>query len=185
MIGHTKAEGWNYFRNYNVMVVKNMTVQEIKAYLKKHFFLVFKYHSEYYSLKRGQSLFCSQYCLVATDSLLHWRNSLEELCEQVYMSDGTLLIEAIKYMEIPELDDPSWKTYGAVRHSAIVYENEIHFSYNGKGYWIAHTSDGLSHLSDDLGNTQMFDSCRDLFENARIDGSTLEEIWGKVIVDSC
>ena len=101
------------------------------------------------------------------------------------MSDGTLLIEAIKYMEIHELDDPSWKTYGAVRHSAIVYENEIHFSYNGKGYWIAHTSDGLSHLSDDLGNTQMFNSCRDLFENARIDGSTLEEIWGKVIVDSC
>ena len=67
----------------------------------------------------------------------------------------------------------------------LYMKNEIHFSYNGKGYWIAHTSDGLSHLSDDLGNTQMFNSCRDLFENARIDGSTLEEIWGKVIVDSC
>ncbi len=162
-----------------------MTIQEIKVYLKKHFFLVFRYNSEYYSLKRSQSLFRPQYSLIATDELPHQRNSLDELCEQVYISNGTLLIEAIKHMEIPELDDPSWETYGAVRHSAIVYGNEIHFSYNGKSYWIAHTSEGLSHLSDDLGNTQMFNSCRDLFENARIDDSTLEEIWEKVIVDSC
>lgn len=162
-----------------------MTIQEIKIYLKKHFFLVFRYNSEYYTLKKSQSLFCPQYSLIATDALPHHRNSLEELCEQVYISNGTLLIEAIKHIEIPELNDPSWETYEAVRHSAIVYGNEIHFSYHGKSYWIAHTSDGLYHLSDDLGNTQRFNSCRDLFEEARIDGSTLEEIWKNVIVDAC
>lgn len=162
-----------------------MTIQEIKIYLKKHFFLVFRYNSEYYTLKKSQSLFCPQYSLIATDALPHHRNSLEELCEQVYISNGTLLIEAIKHIEIPELNDPSWETYEAVRHSAIVYGNEIHFSYHGKSYWIARTSDGLSQLSDDLGNTQRFNSCRDLFEEARIDGSTLEGIWKNVIVDAC
>ncbi len=162
-----------------------MTIQEIEIYLKEHFFLVFRYDSEYYSLKRNQSLFCSQYSLIATDALPQQRNSLEELCEQVYISNGTLLIEALKHMEIPEANDPSWKTYEAVRHSAIVYGHEIHFSYNGINYWIAHTNEGMSHLSDDLGNTQWFNSCRDLFENARIDSSTLEDIWEKVIVEAC
>lgn len=162
-----------------------MTIQEIKEYLKKHFFLVFRYNSKYYSLKRSQFLFYSQYSLIPTDSLPHQRNSLEELFEQVYISNGTLLFEAIKQMEIPKFDDPSWKTYEAIRHSAIVYGNEIHFSYNGRSYWIAHTSDGASHLSDDLGNIQKFSSCRDLFENARIDDCTLEDVWGKAIVGSC
>lgn len=162
-----------------------MTIQQIKIYLKKHFFLVFRYNNEYYTLKRSRSLFCLRYSLIATDTLPHCRNSLEELCEQTYISNSTLLVEAIKRMEIPKQDDPSWRTYEAVRHSAIVNRNEIHFSYNQRNYWIAHTDEGLSHLSDDLGNTQRFNSCRDLFENARIDGRTLEGIWGKVVVDAC
>lgn len=162
-----------------------MTIQEIKNYFKKHFFLVFRYNSEYYTLKRSQSLFNPQYSLTATDGLPHWQNSLEELCEQVYMSNGTLLVEAIKHIEIPELDDLSWETYEAVRHNAIVHGNEIHFIYERRNYWIAHTHEGLSHLSDDLGNTQNFNSCRDLFEEARIDGNTLEDIWENVIVDAC
>lgn len=162
-----------------------MTIQEIKVYFKKHFFLIFRYNSEYYSLKRSYPLFCSQYGLIATDGQPYYRNTLEELCEQVYINNDTLLIEAIKEIEIPEFNDPSWETYKAVKHSAIVYGNEIHFLYNGKSYWIAHTSDGSSYLSDDLGNAQKFSSCRDLFENARIDGSTLEGIWEKVIVDAC
>lgn len=163
----------------------DMTIQEIKIYLRKHFFLVFRYNSEYYSLKRSHSLFYHQYSLIATDAPPCYRNSLEELCEQVYISNDILLIDAIGHIEIPELNDPSWKAYEAIRHSAIVYGNEIHFSYHEKSYWIAHTSDGLSHLSDDLGNTQMFNSCHDLFEDARIDGSTLEGIWEKVVVDAC
>ncbi len=40
-------------------------------------------------------------------------------------------------------------------------------------------------MSDNLGNTQLFNSCRTLFEDARIDGSTLEEIWEDVDVDAC
>lgn len=163
----------------------DVTIQEIKSYLKKHHFFTFVYNSQFYTLKRSQSLFCPQYSLIATDALPQHRNSLEELCEQVYISNGTPLIEAIKYIEIPELNDPAWETYEAIRHSAIVYGNEIHFLYRGKGYWIAHTSDGLSHLSDDLGNTQSFNSCRELFDNARIDGSKLEAIWEKVTVDAC
>lgn len=31
MIGHTKAEGWNYFRNYNVRVVEKMIPVEYVA----------------------------------------------------------------------------------------------------------------------------------------------------------
>lgn len=162
-----------------------MTIREIKTYLKKHYFLIFRYKSEYYSLKRDQTLFKPVYSLITTDLICQQRSSLEGLCEQVYICNGTLLIEAIKYMEIPEWDDPCWETYNAVRHSAIVYGNEIYFSYNQKRYWIAHTSEGLSHLSDNLGNTQTFNTCRDLFEKSRIDGHTLEDIWKKVIVDTC
>lgn len=165
--------------------VKIMTIQEIKIYFKKHFFLAFRYNAEYYTLKKSQSLFYPQYSLIATDALPHHRNSLEELCEQVHISNGVLLIEALKYIEIPESNDPSWKTYEAVRHSAIVYGNEIHFSYHEKSYWIAHTSDGLSHLSDELGNTQSFNSCSDLFKDARVDGGSLSDIWKNVIVDAC
>ena len=33
-----------------------MTIQEIKTYLKKHYFLIFRYKSKYYSLKRDQIL---------------------------------------------------------------------------------------------------------------------------------
>lgn len=162
-----------------------MTIQEIRVYLKKHSFLVFRYNSKYYSLKRSRCLFRTRYRLIATDALHQQRNSLEELCEQVYISNGTPLMEAIKHMEIPESSDPSWETYEAVKHSAIVYGNEIHFSYNGIWYWIAHTGDGSSYLSDNFDNTQMFNTCRDLFENARIGGSALEDIWEKVIVDAC
>lgn len=162
-----------------------MTTQEIKGYLRKHFCLVFRYNSEYYSIKRSRSLFYPRYSLITTDAQPHYQNSLEKLCEQVHIGNDTPLIEAIKYIEIPELTDPSWETYEAVRHSAIVYGNEIHFSYRGKSYWIAHTNDGLSHLSDDSGNTQIFNSCRTLFKDARIDGRTLEDIWEKVDVDAC
>ncbi len=162
-----------------------MTMQEIKIYLKKYCYLVFIYQAECYSLKRSRCLFRTRYSLIATDTLPQQRNSLEELCEQVYICNGTLLIEAIKHMEIPGWDDPSWETYEAVRHSAIVYGNEIHFQYNRTGYWIAHTSEGSSHLSDDFGNTQNYNSCRELFEHARIDGHALKDIWENVIVDAC
>ncbi|HAU87211.1 MAG TPA: hypothetical protein DCW90_17510 [Lachnospiraceae bacterium] len=162
-----------------------MTIQEIERYLKKHHFLIFKYQSAYYTLMRSSSRFCNQYTLIATDTFNQQRNSLEELCEQVYICNGTLLGEAIKYIEIPKWEDVSWETYEAVRHSAIVHGNEIHFFYKQRDYWIAHASDGSSHLSDDLGNTQRFSSCRDLFRYARIDGKTLKDIWEDVSVDAC
>ncbi len=162
-----------------------MTIYDIINYLKEHSSLVFKYKSEYYSLQKKKSLFHSVYRLVGTDVPPQQRKSLEDLCEQVYISDDTLLCKAINYIEIPKWDDPAWASYEAVRHNVIVYNHEIHFLYNGRYYWIAHSHNGLSHLSDDLGNTQNFNSCRDLFENARIDGNTLKDIWGKVIVDAC
>lgn len=162
-----------------------MTIQEIKAYLKEHPILIFRYNSEYYSLRRSRSLFGSQYCLMPTDGLPQQRSSLEELCEHVHIGNGTVLMDAIEHIEIPEWDAPSWETYKAVRHCAIIHGNEIHFFYRGKDYWIAHTNDGIYHLSDNLGNTQLFNSCRTLFEDARIDGSTLEEIWEDVDVDAC
>lgn len=162
-----------------------MTIQEIGIYLKKHNFLVFRYRSGYYSLVRHRSLFRTRYCLIATDALSEQRNSLEELCEQVYICEGTLLADAIGHMEIPKWDDPSFETYEAVRHNAIVHRNEIHFQYNQRYYWITHTPDGVAHFIDDLGNTQDFNSCRDLFAYARINGNTLLDIWCDVIVDAC
>ena len=151
-----------------------MTIQEIKSYLKKHFFLVFRYKSEYYTLKRSQSLFNPQYSLVATDGLSHLKNSLEELCEQVYMSNGTLLVEAIKHIEIPEWDDLSWKTYEAVRHNAIVHRNEIHFVYKQRNYWIAHTQEGLSSIVFKIRQTtvELFDLCT-VSATAEVDWSGL------------
>ena len=161
-----------------------MTIHEIKVYLKKHYFIVFRYKSEYYTLRRSPSLFGSKYCLIATDALPHCSNSIEELCEQVYMSTGTLFKEAINDIEIFEDDDVSWGTYEAIRHIALVHGNEIHFLYNQRSYWITQPRKDLSELCDDLGNIQTFNSYRDLFKDARIDGYTLEDIWKYVIVDS-
>ena len=101
------------------------------------------------------------------------------------ISDDTLLSKAITYIEIPEWNDPAWESYEAVRHNAIVYNQEIHFLYNGRYYWVAHSQNGRSHLSDESGNTQSFTSCRELFENARIDGYSLKDIWEKVTVVAC
>ena len=119
-----------------------MTIQEIKKYLKKHNLLTFEYGSEFYSIERSHSLFCTQYSLLDTDALPQRRDSLEKLCEQVYIGNGVLLSEAIHSIGIPEPDDSSWKTYKAVLHSAIVCGNEIHFFFRGKGYWIAYADDG-------------------------------------------
>ena len=109
-----------------------MTIQEIKKYLKKHNLLTFEYGSEFYSIERSRSLFCTQYSLLDTDALPQRRDSLEKLCEQVYIGNGVLLSEAIHSIGIPEPDDSSWKTYKAVLHSAIVCGNEIHFFFRGK-----------------------------------------------------
>ena len=163
--------------------VMEMTIQEIEKYIKTHDYLVFKYQSEYYSLVKKYSLLGASYCLIATDGGQQQRNSLEALCGQARIS-GTLLGEAIKQAEIPEADDPAWQTYEAIRHCAIVHGSEIHFFYHQREYWIAHAPEGFSHLSDDLGNTQMFSSCSDLFERARIEGKPLKEIWEDVMIDA-
>lgn len=161
-----------------------MTIQEIKMYLQQHTFLVFCYRSEFYTLERRQSLFGFRYRFVTTNAMPQQRNSLEELCEQVCV-DGTLLMNVIQQAAIPEWSDPVWETYEAVRHNATVHGREIHFSYRGRDYWISHTKEGRSYLSDDFDNTQAFGSCRELFENARINGNTLKDIWGETIVDAC
>ena len=162
-----------------------MTIQEIKNYLKKYSSLVFSYHSEYYSLMRSHSLFVLRYSLVATDAAPQQRKSLELLCTQASLGNGILLADAIRDIEIPDWSDPSWTSYEAVRHTAIIYGSEVHFLYHGIGYWISHDNDGAAYLSDDLGSTQRFRSCRDLFENARVEGSTLADIWKNVSVDAC
>lgn len=165
--------------------MKLLTKQEIQCYLNKHTFLDFWYMSKIYTLEKSWTSRISRYSLIAADALPQWRNSLDELCEQVYIDEGILLRDALNNIKVPEFDDPSWESYEAARHSAIVYGNEIHFVYDGNDYWIAHTKQGLSHLSDNSGNTQIFPSCRVLFENARVDGKPLKDIWGKAVVDIC
>ena len=162
-----------------------MTIQKIENYLEKPFFLVFPYHSEYYSLMRSHSPFGLRYSLVTTDAAPQQRNSLELLCTQASLDNVILLADAIRDIEIPDWSDPSWTSYEAVRHTAIIYGSEVHFLYHGIGYWISHGNDGAAYLSDNLGNTQCFRSCRDLFENARVEGSTLADIWKNVSVDAC
>ena len=162
-----------------------MTMSDINAYLQDHSSLVFKYNSEYYSLQKKNSLFQSMYIFLGTDVLPKQCDSLEELCNQIYISDDVCLSKAIASIEIPEWNDPTWGSYEAVRHNVIIYNQEIHFLYNGRYYWVTHSHNGLSYLSDDLGNTQSFASCRELFENARIDGHSLKDIWEKVTVDAC
>lgn len=160
-----------------------MTIQEIKTYLEAQQFLVFKYQSEYYSLVKNSSLLSTSYRLIATDGDEQQQNSLEELCRRARIG-GVLFAEAIKHIEIQKWNDPIGETYEAIRHYSIVHGSEVHFFYHQRDYWIAFTPEGLSHLSDDLGNTQFFSSCHDLFEYARIDGKTLKEIWKDVFVDA-
>jgi len=161
-----------------------VNILEIDNYLKKHFSLMFKYGSEYYSLKRYKSRFCPKYSFIATDEPPVERKSLEELCAQVYVGKNIPLSEVVIHIEIPDWNNPDWESYEAIRHIAVVYRDEIHFSYQEKTYWIAYSVDGTAHLSDDDGRTQTFSSCRDLFANAQIGGKSLAEIWKNVVVDS-
>lgn len=162
-----------------------MTIDSIRSCLKDHSSVVFRYNSEYYSLRKKKLLSRTVYILVGTDMIHQQRDSLEELCDQVYISDGIRLSAAFAEIEIPEWNDPAWESYEAVRHQAIVYHQEIHFCYQSKYYWIAYAHDGQTYLSDEQGNTQSFLSARALFENARIDGYLLKDIWKKVTVDAC
>lgn len=158
-----------------------MRIQEIKDYLKRHHYLIFRYKSDFYSLIRNKYLFYQTYSLVPTDGFPQKRRTIEEL----YICNGILLIDAVDDIDIPAWDDPIWETYEAIRHCAIIYGNEIHFSYKGVGYWITQTNDGRCYLSDSFENTQSFDSCRELFDRPCVDGCTLKDIWDKVTVDHC
>lgn len=156
-----------------------------KKYLKENFFLTFGYKSSCYSIQKRRSLFRTVYCLIDTDMPPQQFNSLESLFEQAHLHDGTILSEVGNCIEIPKLEDPFWLSYNTIRHNVIIYNNEIYFLYKERYYWIAHTDNGLSHLSDDLYNTQEFNSSRDLFDYARIDNKSLKEIWDEVVVYSC
>ena len=170
---------------YSASGVTNMTIDSIRSCLKDHSSVVFRYNSEYYSLRKKNLLSRTVYILVGTDMIHQQRDSLEKLCDQVYISDGIRLSAAFAEIEIPEWNDPAWESYEAVRHQVIVYHQEIHFCYQSKYYWIAYAHDGQTYLSDEQGNTQSFLSARALFENARIDGYLLKDIWEKVTVDAC
>ena len=162
-----------------------MTFFGIKMHLDKHHYLIFKYKSIVYSLQKKFSLFHSTYRLITTDCLCGQYKSLEDLFCNVYMGDGTLLMEAIDNIELHKWDDPMWEEYEVVRHCAIIYRNEIHFFYNEVSYWISHNNRQIACLSDDFGCSQSFATCYELFENARINGATLKAIWNEVIVDAC
>lgn len=164
--------------------VTGMTIQEIKTYLKKSW-LEFKYGSKFYCITKERSLFATRYCLYAADWPPQRRNSLEELLEQVYISEDTLLIDAIEHIELPPWPESVMETYEGIRYFAIVCQCEINFVYNnGREYWITHPRKDLSGLYDDLGNAQEFRTASELFEKARIDGKTLQDIWEEVTVYS-
>ena len=158
-----------------------MNLEEIKKYLDKHYFITFKYKEIYYSLQKRKRIF-PVYSLIDTDNAPQCRKSLKDLFTQVCLFDGTYLYEIEKYIKIPDWSDTSWLSYEAIRHAVIIYNNEVNFLYKEKSYWIAHLHNGIAHLSDNLGNTQYFNSNRDLFKFARIDKRSLKEIWGEVIV---
>lgn len=161
-----------------------MDMEGILKHLEKHYYLVFKYKLDYYTLQRKKVFFQTVYCLLSVDSPMQQQKSIEDLFKRAYVGDS-LLIDVLRFIEIPSWRDPAWTTYKAVRHNAIIHNSEIHFLYGKKDYWISHSLYGRSLLSDNLGNTQEFNSCRNLFDEARIDNKSLEEIWIDVIVDTC
>ena len=94
-----------------------MTIDSISSCLKDHSSVVFRYNSEYYSLRKKNLLSKTVYILVGTDMIPQQRDSLEELCDQVYISDGIRLSAAFAEIEIPEWNDPAWESYEAVTSS--------------------------------------------------------------------
>ena len=167
---------------YSIERVMIMTFQEIKDHLRKSDFLIFEYKSVCYSIQRKRSFFRSVYLLVDTDNPPQQRHSLEDLFTQVCLHNGTHLCDIENYIQMPSWDDSFWVSYEAIGYSAVIYQEEIYFRYKDMYYWIAHTANGTSHLTDDHGHTQEFNSRRDLFEYARIENKSLKEIWSEVVV---
>ena len=57
---------------------------------------------------------------------------------------------------------------------------EFLFEYCGKRYWISQNSNGCYLTRESDGYSQDFKSAKDLFDNARIDGKTLLQIWKEI-----
>ena len=62
----------------------------------------------------------------------------------------------------------------------VGWGEEFLFKYKGEEYWISQNSDGryLTKVSD--GESQEFKSTKALFDNARIMGKTIEQIWEEI-----
>lgn len=74
-------------------------------------------------------------------------------------------------------------SFEAVMTDVVKRHSELHFSYKGVFYWIAHFDKG-SHISDENGNTQYFNNAQTLFQEATIRGKHLSEIWSEIEIDS-
>lgn len=162
-----------------------MKFQEMQEMLNKHGNLTFKYKSQYYSLKKIGTYFHPSYILVDADNPPQQETLLATLYCKACLRDGAHLCEVEDSIELRRDDDSSCLSYEAVRHDVVVFNTEVHFLYNKKYYWIAHSNNENSYLRDEFGNTQKFNSRRDLFEYARIEGKSLKEIWSEVVVDAC
>lgn len=72
-----------------------MTIDSISSCLKDHSSVVFRYNSEYYSLRKKNLLSRTVYILVGTDMIPQQRDSLEKLCDQVYISDEFVYLQRL------------------------------------------------------------------------------------------
>lgn len=62
----------------------------------------------------------------------------------------------------------------------VGWGEEFLFQYRGKQYWISKNDDGryLTRVEDSY--TQKFKTCDELFENGRIEGKTIFELWSYI-----
>lgn len=159
-----------------------MTTFDIILYLNNHYYFTFMYKSRIYTLLRHNIFLWKRYVILDSYEFFHKNTSLKKLFNETYLHDGTLLAKAICNIETPKSGDPSWFSYEAIRHDVVVLNQEISFTYKDRYFWISH-SKSRAYLSDNFGNSNVFDSKKELFESARIDGKRLNEIWDDIVID--
>lgn len=151
-----------------------MTYEEVSAYLKGRPFLIFLWKGRYYSIHKARRWLSLRYILCATQGESHDAPSLHDLLS----AHG---VPSLQDARIVPWGDPALDTYEGIRHLVTVLGLEVRFLYHGGFYWITHTKEGQALLSKETENRyQLFSSPKELFEKARLEGKSLEEIWAEV-----
>lgn len=148
-----------------------MEINEFLQFIRNNKRVIFKYKSVYYSL--FNKLSSKSLALESINVCSQHFSSIEKLINNAVLNDRKLLKECINEIEIVNEIELS---YDFMKHWFTVHYAEIEFYYKNVSYWMTRNDKGECLFSSNNINL-VFNTPNELFENSKIDGRKLVEIW--------